>query len=308
MALFKLFRKRNGNTGNLGSVVRSIGYLQGGYKDSTIHSKVQLFNTVTQVGSIVYDTGFQRRYRPGVSGNLNGYFSTSDTQQHSKFNYIAASASASFKLTNFPACSSLELYTYTQAWILCNTAAPVPTDSVEEWVRLDLTTETPSSKGSLNTAPYGTTRQALSTGAGAFFSKPSNGYMYGLNYATQVITAQGAYAQVASAMQIPCGMSVNNSKGYLVGMTPYNGRFTYTGGVSISAVASATSYSYNFGESHSLVGSDSGFMMAGYSDTTGRYGNTQHGLCQKMNLATEAIATLPDLVLPQSSGQMMQGF
>jgi hypothetical protein len=49
-------------------------------------------------------------------------------------------------------------------------------------------------------------------------------------------------------------------------------------------------------------------MMAGYQDTTLKFDNEQHGLCQSIRFATEAITTQADLVLPQSSGQMMQGF
>lgn len=75
MALVVNLSRRRAVEQLLGVVPRSIGYLQGGYKGSTIQSKVQLFNTITQTGRIVYDTGYQRRYTPGLSGNLNGYFS-----------------------------------------------------------------------------------------------------------------------------------------------------------------------------------------------------------------------------------------
>jgi hypothetical protein len=260
------------------------------------------------VGNIVYDTGYQRRYNPGVSGNLVGFFVIDDNHNFNKFNYISASASGSFALTAYPMVSSLELYTFSQSWILTNSAggnSAMP--DVTDYVRLDLATETPTSQGNLSATPYGSTRQAISTGSGTFLSAPSTGHMYSLNYSTRAVSDQGAFPTFGASIQIPCGMSVDNTHGYLVGMNPYNVRFNFSG-ASIIASLAATQYTYNFGESHSLVGSDSGFMMAGYSDTTGRYGNTQHGLCQKMSLATEVTSILPDLVLPQSSGQMMQGF
>ncbi|BAW19116.1 hypothetical protein [Ralstonia phage RP31] len=292
----------------MGPVQRSIGYLQGGYKDSTVHSKVQLFNTTTQVGQLVYDTGYQRNYRPGISGAYNGYFSISDTTAYNKFNYITASASASFTTARDPSVSVSDLNVYSQAWILATVNPSIQASIDGDWYKVDLTTDTPTSQGLLSSAPYGSTRQAIGTGSAGFFLTPANQSVTTLNFTTKAVASGiGGPSALDSNIQIPCGMSVNNTRGYFVGMLGRNVRLDVSGST-IQAFTVASSYSYNFGESHALANSSYGFMMAGYSDTTGRYGNTQHGLCQRISLATEAIATLPDLVLAQSSGQMMQGF
>src|ERR1035437_4751603 len=293
--------------GTLGTIERSIGYLQGGYKDSTIHSKVQLFNTITQTGSLVYDTGYQRNYRPGISGNYNGYFSTYDSIAYSKFNYINATASASFSTVNHPSVTASDLNIYTQAWILCTATASWSGSGVTDWVRLTLATDTPVNYGTISSNPEGMTRQALSTGNGAFFLNMNVPNLTILNYSNLSVVNVAGISAMDTGMQIPCGMSVNDTFGYIVGYIGRNVRVNMSG-LSILSYAVATPYTYNFGESHSIASSTSGYMMAGYADTTGRYGGTQHGLCQKITLSNEAITTLPDLVLAQSSGQMMQGF
>lgn len=300
-----LSRKRN-VSGSLGSVQRSIGYLQGGYKDATIHSKVQLFNTITQTGSIVYDTGYQRYYRPGISGNFAGYFSISDTVAYNKFNFITASAANSFSTIKHPSVTASDLNIYSQAWLLCS-ATPSYVTSVEEYIKLDLTTDTPVSFGNLSPNPHGTTRQGMSTNVAGFFINTTTTSVHVLNFTTGTVTAVTGPAILDSAIQYACGMSVSNSVGYFVGFSPRNVRVNVSGSSILSFVA-ATGYTYNFGESHSIVSDTSGYMMAGFSDTTGRYGTSQHGLCQKITFSNESITTLPDLALPQSSGQMMQGF
>lgn len=307
MGLHKtLTRNRSGSTGSLGSVERSIGYLQGGYKDATIHSKVQLFNTITQVGAIVYDTGYQRYYRPGVSGNYSGYFSVSDTILYNKFNYITSSASTSFSTGMHPGVTVSDLNIYSQAWLLCTTA-PSLQNQIDSWVQLNLSTDTPTNHGNLSPSPSSTTRQAMGTGIAGFFINMNTTNMHILNFTTKVVSTTAGVAGFDNGIQIPCGMSVSDTKGYMVGMLGRNNRINVNG-TTVLSYAVATAYAYNFGESHSVATSGHGFMMAGYSDTTGRYGNTQHGLCQKITFATESISTLPDLALAQSSGQMMQGF
>ena len=307
MGLLKALTRKRNTKGSLGPVERSIGYLQGGYKDTTIHSKVQLFNTTTQVGQIVYDTGYQRSYRPGVSGSYNGYFSISDTIAYNKFNYITASASASFSTARHPNVTVSDLNVYSQAWILATINPAIQASIDGDWYKVDLATDTPSSQGLISSTPYGSTRQGMSTGIAGFFSTPANVACYSFNFTTKAFTGLAGPAELDSNIQIPCGMSVSNTVGYMVG---YNGRNVRLNVLesTIQSYAVATPYSYHFGESHALANTNYGFMMAGYSDTTGRYGGTQHGLCQRIQFATEAIATLPDLVLPQSSGQMMQGF
>ena len=295
--------------GALGVVERSTGYLQGGYKDATIHSKIQLFNTTNQTGAIVYDTGYQRYYQAGISVNYAGYFSISTAAAYNKFNYITVSASASFTTTRQPNVSACNWGIMTKAWVLCTTDATITSigDSIEEWVAIDLSTDTPTSLGSLSTDPEGTTRQGLSTGLASFFVNTATTQLTAFNHTTQTVaTSDATFGEFDTTIQIPCGMSVSDSKGYIVGMSPRNVKVTVSGST-VMSVALATAYTYNFGESHSVTSSTNGFMMAGYIDTTGRYGS-QHALCQTISLATEAITTLPDLVLAQSSGQMMQGF
>lgn len=307
MGLLKAFTRKRNVAGTLGPVQRSIGYLQGGYKDTTVHSRVQLFNTLTQVGQLVYDTGYQRYYRPGLSGGHSGFFSISDTVAFNKFNYITASASGSFSIGRHPGMTASDLNVYSQGWILA-TNAPSMQNAIDEYFRVDMATDTPVSKGNLQADGYSSTRQGMSTGAAGFFCNVNSTNTNVLSFVTETANIQIGNALFAAAgMQIPCGMSVNNTKGYMVGMGGRNVRMTVNGSTVVST-AQATTYSYNFGESHAIASATKGYMMAGYSDTTGRYGNTQHGLCQSINFANEAIATLPDLVLPQSSGQMMQGF
>jgi hypothetical protein len=134
---------------------------------------------------------------------------------------------------------------------------------------------------------------------------PDETTLYALNYSTQTVANTGSLSN-SNFNQFACGMSVSNTLGYFV-CVYYNYRINISGNTMTSG-ALTTQYTYQFAESHSLVSATAGYMMAGYADTTGRYNNVQHALCQRMTLSTEAISTLPDLVLPQSSGQMMQGF
>lgn len=313
MGLIKLVtRKRSNDSGSLsrgalGVIQRSIGYLQGGYKDTTIHSKIQLFNTNTQSGAIVYDTGYQMSYRPGISGNYCGYFAISNTVVYNKFNYLTSSASVSFNTPTFPSVSVTDLNVYSNAWLLSTTYLSWTGGVVDSnWYQINLTTESPISNGNLSSAPQGTTRQALGTQSHGFFFSYNGQNITVLDFTTKTVSIGVTSAILNSAFQIACGMMVDNTKGYFVGMTG-NVRLGLSGGTILSCV-NATGYTYQFGESHTVTSETSGYMMAGYADTTGKYGVTQHGLCQKITFSNEAITTLPDLVLAQSSGQMMQGF
>lgn len=295
--------------GPLGVIERSVGYLQGGYKDTVIHSEVQLFNTITQVGSIVYDTGYQRYYRPGISGNIAGYFSISgtnvgDTTMYNKFSFISASASSSFSTSLHPSTSAVDL-AYGASWLLCATA-PSWTASVDDWVKINLTTDTPSSQGNLSATPNGTTRQAMGTTTAGFFGEYTGSTVTSLNFNTNAVSTQSV-TLLTAGIQFYSGMSVSDTHGYLIGFTGANVRLNVSG-TTITSYSSGPGFSYNFGESHSLTSATRGYMMAGYNDTTGRYGGSQHGLCQSISLATEAVTTHSDLVMAQSSGQMMTGF
>lgn len=310
MSLVKLARRnRTDNAGSLGAVQRSIGYLQGGYKDATIHSRIQSFNTITQVGSIIYDTGYQRNYRPGISGAFSGYFSINDTIAYNKFNYLTASAAlAPFTTLQHPSVSGCDFGIYSEAWLLTSTVASWDAVTpVSNWNKINLSTDSLTNYGVISTGPLGTTRQGASTGIASIFTNPNTVQLTSFKFADRSVTTIAGNAALGSGQQIPCGMSVDNNKVYFVGYIGKNVKITLSGST-ILAQAVSTSYTYNFGESHSVTSSSAGYMMAGYADTTGRYGNTQHGLCQKIAFATESITTLPDLVLPQSSGQMMQGF
>lgn len=313
MGLIKLAtRKRSTEAGSLsmgalGTIQRSIGYLQGGYKGATVQSKVQLFNTNTQVGAIVYDTGYQMNYRPGISGNYSGYFAISNTIAYNKFNYITSSAGVAFNTTTFPSVSVTDLNVYSNAWLLSTSYASWSGGVIDSvWYQINLTNETPVSNGNLSTTPQGTTRQALGSSTHGFFFSYTYQNITVLNFTTKAVTNGITSALLNSGFGVACGMSVSDTKGYFIG-TVGNTRLSMVGGT-ITGCVSATGYTYQFGESHSISSDTSGYMMAGYADTTGRYGGTQHGLCQKITFSNEAITTLPDLVLPQSSGQMMQGF
>lgn len=318
--------------GQLGVITRSIGYLQGGYYTGSpgttsggvsftqgpggeySWSQVQLFNTVNQTGSIVYDTGYNRRYQAGVSGNTAGYFSINNNFDYNKFNYITASAASSFSTVGGNSCTAIDLNAYTQAWILETASSQSTSSAINNWTKINLTIDTPTSRGDLDgtTGATGTSRQAMNTSTHGFFINTAGSRLYSFNFNTEAVSSQATSSYLDSNIQIPCGMSISNSYGYFVGLggsssTSRNIKVSVDGGT-VSSYSSSTGYTYYFGESHSLVGDVAGYMMAGYPDTTGRYSSVQHALCQRMTIASESISTLTDLVLPQSSGQMMQGF
>ena len=308
MALVVNLSRRRAVEQLLGVVPRSIGYLQGGYKDSILQSKVQLFNTITQTGRIVYDTGYQRRYTPGLSGNLNGYFSINDSVNFNKFSYVQASASASFTTLQYPSTSASDFNVYNVGWLLCSTAVGYSgTASANNWSRVLFSNETPVNYGTLGNA-QATSRQALSTSTTATFVNTDFTALSVLKFSNASVTTYGGDASLLnSGANVMAGMCRNDSAGYFVGFTPFNCKISYAG-TTISAYSQETAFTYHFAESHSVTSATAGYMMAGYKDTTGRYGNTQHALCQKLTFSNSSITTLPDLVLPQSSGQMMEGF
>jgi len=153
-----------------------------------------------------------------------------------------------------------------------------------------------------------TSRQAGSISTHGLFSNTSDTCVYSLKFATKSVVNQGATQILNGNMQIVAGMESSDTRVYFVGLTPYTIQINFVGGRMTSYRYAQSTFTYQFGESHSLSSPTTGYMMAGYNDTTGRYGGTQHGLCQSIAFATETINTLADLVLPQSSGQMMQGF
>jgi hypothetical protein len=309
MITAKLQTRNNSNAGTLGLIVRSTGYLQGGYKDTTLWSTIQLFNTITQVGAIVTDTGYQKRYTPGISGNYFGYYSINTTTLFNKYNYISATSANSFTLSGVqPKSTAFDFGAYSQAWITVNTDSAEWTGGniLSTWYKLNLSTDTTTSY-TLSPNPLGTTRQALNTAQMAGFVDTTNLLFVVLNYTSQTVSNSLANSNLSVAtMQLPCGMAKDVSTAYFVGYQ-VNMKVSIAG-AAITAITSTTSYGYMFGESHSVTSDTKGFMMAGYYDTSGRYGGSQHGLCQSITFASDAITTLSDLVTPQSSGQMMQGF
>jgi len=307
--VFKIQTRHRADSGTLGIAVRSTGYLQGGYKDSTIHSQVQLFNTVTQVGSIVTDTGYARSYTPGLSGNMYGYYSINDATNFNKFSYVGQSSAASFSIGAYAKTTSLDVGVYTQAWVLAGTASIGWTGGTDtsNWFKVNLSSDTAVNNGALSSTATGTTRQGLNTAQMAGFMDGAASTFQVLSYASSSVSTSIANASLnVGAMQIPCGMARDVSTAYFVGIG-VNLKVGITG-TTVNSIATSTAYGYNFGESHSVTSATNGYMMAGYNDTSGRYGGSQHGLCQTISFTGEAITTLPDLAMAQSSGQMMQGF
>jgi hypothetical protein len=300
-------RRTNPNPGatTLGIVERSVGYLAQGYKDSTIKSVIQRFNCITGVGTLVGDSGYQRWYQAGLTGNAQGYYSINDTFAYNKFDYATLTSSATFSTPKSNSVTVNDLNLYTQGWILCTDSRGWSGAGVTDYQRVNLTNNTPTSQGNLSSGPTGFTRQGCNSATHGFFLGYTDNTCYILNFSTNAVTSVGG--SPGSGMQLVCGMSVSNSKAYWVGFIGYHTRMTFSGGT-VSAFAGATEYGYQFGESHSLANSIVGFMFAGYYDTTGRYGGSQHGLVQRITLATETITTMSDLVEAQSSGQMMQGY
>lgn len=315
---------RNAGRNVLGSVERSIGYLQGGYYTGTLPGtrldgstfppagqtrgalaswqSIQSFNTITSAGRMIYDTGYARRYYSGVSGNTAGFFSINNNYDYQKYNFITASVTASFSTNLGNNCTAVDLDVYSQAWILEAGAFESTDSAINTYIKVNLATETPSNRGNLGSGPVGTSRQALNNNVAAFAPNSGGGTMYSLNFATEAISNQGTFAGME---QIYCGMSVTNTSGYIVG---YKNVKVTLSGATMQSYATSTAYTYQFGESHSLTSEIFGYMMAGYPDNTGRYSGVQHALCSRITLATDSISIMNDLLLPQSSGQMMQGF
>jgi len=326
----------------LGIIERSIGYLQGGYYTGTIPgnrnsgnpagptyppdgvvrgaeyawSHIQAFNSITQIGRLIYDTGFNRRYFAGISGNTAGYFSVDNTYRFQKFSYFTTTAASSFNTLVSNNSTAVDLNVYSQAWIFSSNTTPQDIGhGITDYIQINLSTDTPIDRGPLGSDPVSTSRQALNNQYAAFLV---NGYatnpvtnLVALNYSTYSVTSQGGFY---SMEQVACGMSVSNDHGYYVGYSNVRANLS---GASLTSYALASSYVYNFGESHSLNNSNFGFMMAGYPDTSGRYmgvgtdgapTHVQHALCERLTLATDVHTVMNDLVIPQSSGQMMQGF
>jgi len=325
----------------LGIIERSIGYLQGGYYTGNIPgnrnsgnpagdtyppdgvvrgaeaawSHIQAFNCITQVGRLIYDTGFNRRYFAGISGNTAGYFSVDNTYRFQKFSYFTTTAANSFNTLAPNSSTAVDLNLYTQAWIFSSNSAESYNLAIADYIKIDLTTDTPTDQGNLGAGPMGSSRQALNNQYAAFLV---NGFttdctdIIALNYNTLSVASQGiGFFQME---QVACGMSVSNDHGYFVGYSNIRVNFS---GASMSSYTQANPYVYNFGESHSLNNSNFGFMMAGFPDNSGRYmgvgadgapTHSQHALCERLTLATDVHTVMNDLVIPQSSGQMMQGF
>lgn len=330
MALLQPSSLRRGQAGNtnIGIVERSIGYLQGGYYTGTLPGTrndgstypppgqsrgagsawqaIQLFNCITQVGTIVYNSGFYRRYYAGVSGNTSGYYSSDTTTNFQKFDYINITSSNSFQLAGYSNnLTSNDLGVFTQAWILSAGTGEFTSSYTTKYYKITLSTDTPTDKGSLNVNPLVTSRQALNNAYAAFIPGVNSGgfqTMYSLSYATETVSSQISFNAMS---QIYVGMSVNNTYGYLIGFN--NVKFNLSG-TSVTSYSNSVAYTYLFGESHSLTSSTNGFVMAGYYDTSGRYSGVQHALCERLTLATETTTIMNDVQLPQSSGQMMQGF
>ena len=296
-------------SGTIGLIVRSTGYLQGGYRGGTQYSQIQRFNTTSEVGSVVTDTNYTRLYTPGLSGDLVGYYSINNNTDYNKFNYTTFTSSASFGLSDvFPRTTAYDFGLSTESWILTGTASATWTGAadVTNWVKLNLGTETPSYEGNISDLPLSTTRQAVNNARCASFLTNLNTLIV-LDYTTKTTTISPSHPSAnVSTLQIPCGMAKDISTSYFVGYTT-NLKLSFLGST-INSIITSTPYGYNFGESHSVTSDSSGFMMAGYYDTSGRYGGAQHGLCQKISFATETITSMPDLAIAQSSGQMMQGF
>lgn len=312
MSLLKTHTRNRSVPGSLGPLGKSVGYLQGGYKGAAIFSKIQYFNTNTNSGSLVYDTGFNRKYRPGINGRFKGYFSIDDATNFNSFNFVTYSQASSFNITKSPTVTCSDSTLESQSWMISSDTAGWNDNSVgSNWLKLNLTLDTLTSHGTLSSGPTGTTRQAASTTTHGFFcqiSSSSPGIVYALKFSTQTVSNQGSSDLLNNSIQYACGMSCSESRVYMVGFIDRTVQMNFSGASITSIRLAQSTFTYNFGESHSLSSSTTGYMMAGYQDTTARYGGQQHGLCQSINFSNEAITTQADLVLPQSSGQMMQGF
>jgi hypothetical protein len=328
MGLFRPFNatRRYSGYNELGPVERSIGYLQGGYYTGSLPanlnsgnpagsttpppgvsrgaesawSHIQAFNCVTQVGRLIYDTGYPRRYYAGVTGNFAGYFSIDNNYNYQKFSYFTTTAASSFSIVQANNATAVDLDIYTQAWIFYAYAGESTGSGIGDYAKVNLATDTPTDQGNLGSGPLGTSRQAMNNQYAAFLYSGSN--IHALNYNTLSVTSQGGFYGME---QIACGMSISDSYGYLVGYANIRANFSTA---SMTSYSQTTSYAYKFGESHTLSNAAFGFMMGGYPDTSGRYSGSQHGLVNRLTLSGEAVTVINDLVIPQSSGQMMAGF
>lgn len=345
MSLLQPSSLRRGQAGNItiGIIERSVGYLQGGYYSGATKTGtrndgstwppasqvgtqggyggwawqcIQLYNCVNETGNIVSNTGFNITYYAGITGNTSGFYSYNENVDYQKFDYISITSSVSFSTIGYG--SNLTFYdlgVYSQAWILSAGSATGYSfrlgSTSQKFFKVSIATETVSDKGALSTLIQVMSRQGMCNGSAAFGFGLQTTFLgitlqstYALNYSTETVANAGL--AVSPYPQIYCGMSVSNTVGYVID-TSKAYKFVLSG-AGVTSYTSETVYPYQFGESHSLTSNTSGFMMAGYPDTTGRYYGVQHGLAAKRSFATEAVTALNDIQLPQSSGQMMQGF
>jgi len=310
----------------LGPIERSLGYLQGGYYTGAVPgnrnsgnpagdtyppdgvvrgaedawSWVQGFNCITGIGKLIMDTGANRRYYAGITGNHAGYYSSNNNYDYQKFSYFTTTPAFIFTISQSNNSSAVDLEIYSTAWIFNNSTGEQIDTGVSDYISVNLSTDTPTDRGNLGSGAWVTSRQQGNNQYAAFMYV--SGDIYSLNYSNYSVASQGGFAALE---QIVCAMPVTDAYGYYVGYSNYKANFS---GASMTSYSQSTSYTWNFGESHSLTNNTFGFMMAGYPDNSGRYNSVQHGLCERLTLATEAHTIQNDTVLPQSSGQMMQGF
>jgi hypothetical protein len=295
---------------------KTIGYLYGGYKGGVSIDHIQRYDTIQEISKDIYTTGKKVAYVPGITTSKNGYFTWSSdrrTWYWSTFDFSSETLGAQLTAT-LPTRIQVSAYNMgngDKALVSSGSqqngsSAFQPIQHVAKtWIfNPDTLTFTEIPNNTLNNIRH-TTRQALNNDAAAFIisldESPSNHYIYTWN--TQTVSTDSSHK--FSRCQISVGLSKDKSKGYWIDKV-CAGRVTYDGNSILASASIPYTFSYHFGESHSLQNYKSGFVMAGYDDNIGEFGGGQHGYVSKMDWATETTYSLPKLAFPQSSGEMVQ--
>jgi len=303
-------------TYDLATVTRSVGYLQGGYKDAVATDIFQLFNTITEVGTpVILNTGFFRSYVTGVSGNFIGWYTMDNNSNMQRWSYVTSSGAATWVLPAAVSVSAQRDIFWDVGFYGRGTPVNQPyrhgpsSGVVNEMYKTNQTTET-HYRTSGGDGVRATSRQGAGSTTHAWFTREGtayNGYRsYNLDNDSGV-NGSGSSPAMGS-MQIECLANRSSALIHMIGRTTPNNIAIRIDGPTVLGSYTDTSFGWYFGESHSLTSDVKFFMMAGYNDNSGRYGGSQHALCESYTFANASITTLPDLIKTQSSGQMIQGF
>jgi len=300
-------------TYDLATVTRSVGYLQGGYKDSRVTDIFQLFNTITGVGLKIEDSGHFRAYCTGISGNFVGWYCIDKVVNMRRWSYVTSTGVQSWVLPPFLCvAASRDLFYDTSIYGRTGgnswPVADAQVGGCSQIIKTNQATETHFVMVNGGDDVRGSSRQAGASTTHAFFVRNSQVYsgqvVYNFdtearNYDTSGVSNGG--------LQLECYAHRDSSKIHLIGLrNPNNWQINIDGNNVLGSFAS-TNFRKPYGESHTLTSDTRFYAMCGYNDPGGKYGS-QHAYCDAFVFETSATVAQADLIKTQSSGQMLQGF